>query len=51
MVSVQVPISQIVSTGLFDKLAKMKYDIPNDDLSLFDDYSAEIEAKLGAYLK
>ena len=51
VVALQVPISQITATGLFDKLSKMKYDIPNDDFSLFDEYSKEIESKLGVYLK
>ena len=51
VIAVQVPISQIIATGLFDKLSKMKYDIPNDDLSLFDEYEKEIDDKLGVYLK
>ncbi len=30
-------------TNLFEKLTKMKYDIPNDKLELFDNYEKEIE--------
>ena len=41
-----MPISNILETGLFDKLVKMKYDIPNDRLDLFDEYVAEIDKLL-----
>ncbi len=43
-----VPVSAILETGLFNKLVRMKYDIPNDHLELFDQYKQEIEDKLGA---
>lgn len=32
--------------GLFDKVVKMKYDIPNDHMELFDEYFTEIDNKL-----
>ena len=51
VVALQVPISKIVSLGLFDKLVKMKYDIPNAKPELFDDYLREIDEKLAAFLK
>ncbi|MBQ3416622.1 MAG: V-type ATP synthase subunit A [Ruminococcus sp.] len=51
VVSREIPISKIISLGLFDKLNKMKYDIPNNRLDLFDDYLAEIDEKLGALLR
>lgn len=35
--------SEIVKTGIFDKLIKIKYDIPNDKLEMFKDYEKEIE--------
>ncbi len=43
LVSASVPISNILATGLFDKLIKMKYDIPNNRLDMFDDYMKEID--------
>ena len=46
LVSASVPISGIIQSGLFDKLVKMKYDIPNDRLDLFDSYLEEIETTL-----
>ena len=39
------PISEIVSYGFFDKLIKMKYDIPNDKLEMFDEYFDMINSK------
>lgn len=32
------PISEIISYGFFDKLIKMKYDIPNDKPEMFEEY-------------
>jgi V/A-type H+-transporting ATPase subunit A len=43
LVSANVPISGILQSGLFDKLIKMKYDIPNNKLEMFDDYMKEID--------
>ena len=36
-----IPFSQIKATGIFDTLSKIKYEVPNDDLSRFDGYSAD----------
>ncbi len=47
VVAAEIPISKIIGLGLFDKLTKMKYDIPNNRLDMFDDYIAEIDEKLG----
>ena len=35
-----------MKTGLFDKLVKMKYDIPNNKLEMFEDYIKEIDSTL-----
>ena len=48
LVAKQVPVSRLLETGLFDQLVRMKYDIPNDDLSGFDKLRAEIDQKLAA---
>ncbi|MDD6237771.1 MAG: V-type ATP synthase subunit A [Clostridiales bacterium] len=42
----QIPISLITETGLFDKLIKIKYDVPNDKLELFDNYYKAIDEAL-----
>lgn len=46
IISASIPISRILETGLFDKLTKMKYDIPNSNLKKFDDYIEEIDSAL-----
>lgn len=45
-----VPISRITSLGLFDKLTKMKYDIPNNNLKIFVRYEKEIDEALNSTL-
>lgn len=42
-----VLFSEVVKTGLFDKLIKIKYDIPNDRLDMFEEYEKEIEETVG----
>ena len=41
-----IPISRILQTGLFDKLGRMKYDIPNDKPEMFDQIMNEIDQQL-----
>ena len=41
-----IPLSQFTATGVFDDLVKMKYEIPNDDLSGFAKYEQKIDAAL-----
>ena len=50
VVAREIPISRITALGLFDKLTKMKYDIPNNRLEMFDDYLYEIDEKLDELL-
>ncbi|MDE7229707.1 MAG: V-type ATP synthase subunit A [Oscillospiraceae bacterium] len=42
-----VPLSDIMATGLFDKVVKIKYDVPNDKLKKFDEYFNEIREEIG----
>ncbi len=46
LVSRNIPISNIISTGIFDKLTRIKYDIPNDKMEMFEEYYKEIDEKL-----
>lgn len=48
IVAQNIPLSKILNLGLFDKLTKMKYDIPNSKPEMFDDYIKEIDKKLAA---
>lgn len=43
LISKSIPISQVLEKGIFSKLTKMKYDIPNDKLEMFDDYIKKID--------
>ncbi len=51
VVAREIPISKIIQLGLFDKLTKMKYDIPNSRLDMFDTYLRDIDDKIGALLQ
>ncbi|MDL2233359.1 V-type ATP synthase subunit A [Ruminococcaceae bacterium OttesenSCG-928-L11] len=46
IVAREIPISMIVNTGLFEKVIKIKYDVPNDNLELFREYFTEIDETL-----
>ena len=48
IVAKNIPLSKILNLGLFDKLTKMKYDIPNSKPEMFEDYIKEIDEKLAA---
>ena len=43
LIAQSVPISRVIETGIFDKLTRIKYDIPNDKLELFSEYKIEID--------
>ena len=51
VVARQIPISRLLATGLFDKLVKMKYDIPNDDLGAFSLLQKEIDGKINLLIR
>ena len=46
LVAKQVPVSKLLKTGLFDKVVKIKYDVPNDKPELLDAYKGEIDRQL-----
>ena len=46
LLSAGIPISSIIRTGLFDKLIRMKNNIPNDKLEMFDEYTKDIDNTL-----
>ena len=51
LISASIPISRIMEYGLFDKLTKMKYDVPNNNLALFENYKKEIDESFEEILK
>lgn len=46
-----ITVAKLISLGFSEKLIKMKFDVPNDDLSLIDKYISDIDAKIGALEK
>ena len=38
-----IPISQLVQTGVFELVTRVKYTVPNDEFSLFDQYRQQID--------
>ena len=42
------PVGGISKSGLIEKLIKIKYDIPNDRLDMFDEYIAEIDSVIAS---
>ncbi|MDD4850035.1 MAG: V-type ATP synthase subunit A [Gemmiger sp.] len=48
LVAKQVPVSKLLKTGLFDKIVKIKYDVPNDKLEMLDGYRDDIDRQLAA---
>ena len=38
------PMSQVVASGIFDKVTKMKYDVANEHIELLDTYFQQIDA-------
>jgi V/A-type H+-transporting ATPase subunit A len=50
VVAREIPISKISALGLFEKLNKMKYDIPNNKPEMFDDYIRDIDEKINSIL-
>ena len=51
VVARQIPLSKITATGLFDKFTKMKYDVPNSNIGMLDDYIKETDAVMDGILK
>ena len=46
IIAAAIPISSIMDLGLFERLAKMKYDIPNSKPELFDELINDIDNAL-----
>ncbi|MFV0479628.1 MAG: V-type ATP synthase subunit A [Anaerorhabdus sp.] len=48
LVNKKIPIRSIVETGIFEELIKIKYDVPNSNLALLDQYNEKIDQALAA---
>ena len=43
LIDASIPINRVKETGIFDRLIKIKYEVPNDNLELFDNYLKKID--------
>jgi V/A-type H+-transporting ATPase subunit A len=43
LINKSIPLSQIKATGIFEKLIRIKYEVPNDDLAQFDSYDKAVD--------
>jgi len=43
IVNKSIPLSLLAETGIYDKIIRMKYDIPNDNMEKFEELKAEIK--------
>ena len=48
LIGQSVPLSQIKATGIFEKLIRIKYEVPNDDLSKFDEYDRAVDEAIAS---
>jgi len=46
----RIPVSLITKTGIFEEVIKMKYDVPNNEISLLDTYNNKIDEALASIL-
>lgn len=51
LIKAAIPISRIIELGLFEKLIKIKYSIPNDKLEMFDKYISDIDNAFATLIK
>ncbi len=47
-VAAGIPLAKVTATGLFDKLTRIKYDVPNDQTDVLDGYPAQIDEAISA---
>lgn len=45
-VAASVPLARILELGLFDKVSRIKFDVPNNRMDLLDAYFTEIDQKI-----
>ena len=45
-----IGMASVLETGVFEKIVKIKYDIPNDNLEMFEDYKKDIKQTLDELL-
>lgn len=49
MIAKGIPVSKLMSTGLLDRAVRIKYDIANNDLTMFDTFIKEIDQTMASF--
>lgn len=50
LISNSVPVAGLVNSGIYEKLIKMKYEVPNNNLKILDSYFTEIDKIIASLL-
>jgi V/A-type H+-transporting ATPase subunit A len=50
LVAANVPLDGLLETGIYERVIKMKYEVPNNDLSKFDDIINDIDNTIAAVI-
>jgi len=50
IVAANVPLDDVLATGLYEDVIKMKYEVPNDKLEMFDDIISNIDRTIASVL-
>ena len=50
IVAANVPLDDLLSTGLYEQVIKMKYEVPNDKLEMFNDIIDDIDRTIAGVL-
>ena len=51
IIALQIPVSRLTATGLFEKIIKIKYDVANDETEKLDSYITMIDKALSEYIR
>ncbi len=43
LVDAEIPFYELRESGIFDKINRIKYDVPNDKLQMLDEYIEQID--------
>ena len=43
LLTASIPIARLIESGIFDKITRIKYDVPNDSIDKIDNYKKEID--------
>jgi V/A-type H+-transporting ATPase subunit A len=50
LVAAAVPLDGLLETGIYERVIKMKYEVPNNDLSKFDDIINDIDNTIASVI-